>query len=397
MKNAPGFLLSGVSAGLKKNEKKDLALIFSTAPARASAIFTKNLIKAAPVLLAEERIASGFCQAIIINSANANACTGKRGYQDSLDVANSLSSRLGIDESLVIPSSTGVIGQKLPAGKIKKSIPRLVRGLGEDNAREAAEAIMTTDAFPKYASRQFPVRELVLGEKTATVSAIAKGAGMICPDMATMLCFIMTDLNIGRKALSKALSAAAEGSFNAMTVDGDTSTNDSVFILANGVLGNGKITEKSEDYGKFVEALSSLCGEIAEMIVSDGEGATKVVRISVTEARTEGDAEKIARTIATSQLVKTAFYGEDANWGRIVAAAGRAGVGIDPEKIKLYFDETEVFSKGVRSQPESRFASVFKKPSFTVTLSLGEGKETYSLLTSDLSHRYVSINSDYRT
>ena len=392
MKNTPGFLLSGVSAGLKKNEKKDLALVFSTVPAHVSAIFTKNLIKAAPLLVAEKRIVKGLCQAIIINSANANACTGERGYQDSLSVANAVSKRLDIEESLVIPSSTGVIGEKLPAGKIKKSIPKLVRGLGEGNAREAAEAIMTTDAFPKYAARQFSA-----GKKTATISAIAKGAGMICPNMATMLCFIMTDLNVGRKALSKALSVAADGSFNAMTVDGDTSTNDSVFILANGVLGNKETTEKSADYGKFVDALSSLCGEIAEMIVTDGEGATKVVRIRVTEAKTEGDAQKIARTIATSQLVKTAFYGEDANWGRIVAAAGRAGVKIDPEKIKLYFDETEVFSKGTRSQPESRFARVFKKPSFTVTLSLGEGKAAYSLLTSDLSHKYVSINSDYRS
>lgn len=392
MENAPGFLLSGISAGLKKNEKRDLALIFSTVPARASAIFTKNLIKGAPLLVAEERIRGGFCQALIINSVNANAFTGQRGYEDSLEVANTLSRRLGIDESLVIPSSTGVTGEWLRVGKIKKSIPRLIKGLGKGNSLEAAEAIMTTDAFPKYASRQFSV-----GKKTATVSAIGKGAGMICPNMATMLCFIMTDLNIGRKALSKALSAAAEGSFNAITVDGDTSPNDSVFILANGILGNEKITEKSEDYGKFVDVLSSLCGEIAEMMVSDGEGATKVVRINVTEARTERDAEKIARTIATSQLVKTAFYGEDANWGRIVAAAGRAGVKFDPEKIKLYFGGIEVFSEGVRSKPESRFASAFKKPSFAVTLSLGEGKATYSVLTSDLSHKYVSINSDYRT
>ncbi len=392
MKNTSGFLLSGVSAGLKKNEKRDLALIFSTVPARASAIFTKNLIKGAPVLVGQERIAGGLCQALIINSVNANAFTGQRGYEDSLEVANTLSRRLGIDESLVIPSSTGVTGEWLRVGKIKKAIPKLVKSLGEDNAREAAEAIMTTDSFPKYASRQ-----LAVGEKTATVSAIGKGAGMICPNMATMLCFIMTDLNIQRKALSKALAEAASGSFNAITVDGDTSPNDSVFILANGVLGNREIKEKSGDYGKFVDALSSLCGEIAEMIVTDGEGATKVVRISVTEAKTKKDAEKIARTIATSQLVKTAFYGEDANWGRIVAAAGRAGVKFDPEKIRLYFGRMEVFSKGIRSKPESRFASVFKKPSFTVTLSLGEGEAAYSILTSDLSHEYVSVNSDYRT
>ena len=392
MKNTPGFLLSGVSAGLKKDGNRDLALILSAVPARAAAIFTKNLLKGAPVLVGEERISGGFCQALIINSANANAFTGRRGYRDSLEVADALSRRLGIDESLVIPSSTGVTGERLRVGKIKKSIPRLIRGLGEDNVREAAEAIMTTDSFPKYASRQFAA-----GKKTATVSAIGKGAGMICPDMATMLCFVMTDVNIGRKALSKALSAAADVSFNAITVDGDTSPNDSVFILANGILGNREITERSGDYAGFADALSSVCGEIAEMIVSDGEGATKVVRISVTGAGTEGDAERVARTIATSQLVKTAFYGEDPNWGRIVAAAGRAGVKFDPEKMKLYFDGTEVFSEGVRSRPESRFASVFRKPSFEVTLSLGEGKAAYSILTSDLSHRYVSINSDYRT
>ena len=392
MKNTPGFLLSGVSAGLKKDGKRDLALILSAVPARAAAIFTKNLLKGAPVLVGQERIAGGLCQALIINSANANAFTGRKGYRDSLEVADALSRRLGIDESLVIPSSTGVTGERLRVGKIRKSIPRLIRGLGEDNVREAAEAIMTTDSFPKYASRQFAA-----GGKTATVSAIGKGAGMICPDMATMLCFVMTDVNIGREALSKALSAAADVSFNAITVDGDTSPNDSVFILANAVLGNREITEKSGDYAGFADALSSVCGEIAEMIVSDGEGATKVVRISVTGAGTERDAERIARTIATSQLVKTAFYGEDPNWGRIVAAAGRAGVKFDPEKMKLYFDGTEVFSGGVRSRPESRFASVFKKPSFKVTLSLGEGKAAYSILTSDLSHEYVSINSDYRT
>ena len=392
MKSVPGFLLSGVSAGLRKNKKKDLALIFSTVPAHASAIFTKNLIKGAPVLVGQERIAGGLCQALIINSVNANAFTGQRGYEDSLEVANTLSRQLGIGQSLVIPSSTGVTGERLRVGKIKKSIPRLIKGLGEGNVREAAEAIMTTDSFPKYASSQ-----LAVGEKTATVSAIGKGAGMICPDMATMLCFIMTDLDIERKALSTALEAAARGSFNAITVDGDTSPNDSVFILANGVLGNRQITEKSRYYGELVDVLSSLCAEIAEMIVSDGEGATKVVRINVTEARTEKDAEKIARTIATSQLVKTAFYGEDANWGRIVAAAGRAGVGFDPEKIKLYFEGVEVFSEGMRSKPESRFARVFRKPSFTVTLSLGEGRAAYSILTSDLSHKYVSINSDYRT
>lgn len=392
MKGTPGFLLSGVSAGLKKNGGKDLALIFSRVPAAAAALFTKNLVKAAPVLVGRERIAGGLCQAIVANSANANACTGERGYEDSLAVAAAVSKKLGIDESLVIPSSTGVIGKRLPAGKIARAVPGLVRDLGENNSRAAAEAIMTTDAFPKYGSR-----EVSLGKKTATLSAIAKGAGMICPDMATMLCFVTTDVSIGRGALARALETAAEGSFNAITVDGDTSTNDSVFVMANGVLGNAGITDKSRHYGKFAAALSDLCAEMAEMIVRDGEGATKTVKIHVREAGTEKDAEKVARTVATSQLVKTAFYGEDPNWGRIVAAAGRAGARFDPGKLELYFDGKKVFSDGRQRQPESGFARVFKKPSFTVTIALGEGKAEYSLVTSDLGHGYVSLNSDYRS
>ena len=392
MKATPGFLLSGVSAGLKKNGKKDLALIFSTVPARAAALFTRNLVKAAPVLVGQKRISRGLCQAIIANSGNANACTGDGGYEDAKAVASAAANKLGIDESLVIPSSTGIIGKRLAVGKIMKSIPKLVRRLAEENVASAAEAIMTTDSFPKYARREFSV-----GRKTATVSAIAKGAGMICPDMATMLCFVMTDLDVGLKALDKALRIASGGSFNAMTVDGDTSTNDSVFMLANGKLGNSEIGPTGRNYGKFEAALSDLCSEMAEMIVRDGEGATKVVKITVSEAKTTQDAEKIARTVATSQLVKTAFYGEDPNWGRIVAAAGRAGVKIGPEKIRLYFDEIPVFSDGRQSVPESKFARVFRKPSFTVRLALGEGKTEYSLITSDLSREYVSINSDYRS
>ena len=392
METTPGFLLSGVSAGLGKNGKNDLALIFSTVEARVAALFTKNFVKAAPVIIGEKRVAAGVCQAIVVNSVNANACTGQKGYEDALSVTAAVSRRLGIEESLVVPSSTGVIGPKFPAGKIKKALPKLVRELGENNTQKVAEAIMTTDRFPKYAARKFP-----LGAKMATVSAIGKGAGMICPDMATMLCFVMTDVNIEREALSSALAVAAKNSFNSITVDGDTSTNDSVFVLANGVFGNEEITEKSEHYGEFVDALSSVCGEIAEMMVRDGEGATKFVKIRVSEARTEEDAEKIARAIATSQLVKTAFYGQDTNWGRIIAAAGRAGVKVDPKKMKLFFDDIEVFSGGTRSNPESKFARVFKKPSFTVTLSLGEGKAGRLILTSDLNHEYVSINSDYRS
>ncbi len=392
MKNPSGFLLSGVSAGLGKSGKKDLALIFSTVPARIAALFTKNFIKAAPVIIGQQRAAEGLCQAIVINSVNANSCTGEEGYEDAMAVADTVADELEIDRSLVIPSSTGVIGERLSVEKIRTATAGLVRSLGEENVTDVAEAIMTTDAFPKYAAKKFNI-----GEKTASFAAIGKGAGMICPDMATMLCFVITDASIDNSALSKAIRCAADISFNSITVDGDTSTNDSVFVLANGVLGNPEITERSRYYPGFTETLCALCEEIAGMIVRDGEGATKVVRINVTEAATTEDARKIARTIANSQLVKTAFYGEDANWGRIIAAAGRAGVDISAEKIKLYFDDREVFSGGVRSESESTFAHVFTEPSFSITLSLGQGKERYSILTSDLSHKYVSINSDYRT
>ncbi len=392
MNNIPGFFLSGIHAGLKKSGKKDLALILSERPSKASAVFTKNIVKAAPVILGQEKMKGGYCQAIIINSGNANACNGTGGYKDALLVSKSISEKLNIDESLVIPSSTGVIGKPLPTGKIIKSLPKLIKSLNGNNVEDAAAAIKTTDKFAKYAFRSFKI-----GGKTGTICAIGKGAGMICPNMATMLCFILTDLDISRSALNKALKISVDKSFNKITVDGDTSTNDSVFILSNGMLGNKEITQKSRSFNSLVKTLTDICYEVAEMIVRDGEGATKVVKIEVKGAKTTKDAEKIAGVIANSQLTKTAFYGEDANWGRIIGAAGRAGIKFNPDKIELFFDGIKVYSKGKQFQPESKYSHIFKKSKFTVSLNIKEGKADSYILTSDLTHNYVSINADYRT
>ncbi len=392
MSKVPGFYFSGISSGVKKSGKKDLGLIYSEVPCKISAVFTKNLVKAAPVILGQERIKNGTCQAIIINSGNANACTGKKGYKDSVSTSKALSKELKIDENLVIPSSTGIIGLPLKMDKIEKALPELIKSLDEENIEDTAHAMLTTDKFIKTASKKIKI-----GNKTGTISAVGKGAGMISPNMATMLAFIVTDIAIAKGALKKAFKTSIENSFNKIIVDGDTSTNDSAFIMSNGLLENREINEKSSNYKKFVEAVTEVCSEIAELIVKDGEGATKVVKVEVKGAKTENDAAKIARTIGNSQLSKTAFYGEDANWGRIVGAAGRAGVKFNPDKLELFFDGIKVYSKGVQHQSESKYAHVFEKPKFTVTIKLKEGKAESYIITSDLTHEYVSINADYRS
>jgi len=392
MISIPGFQLSSVSSGVKKNGEKDLALIFSDVPAKAAAVYTTNVVKAAPVILGQERIKLGLCQAIVINSGIANAFTGTSGYQNAVQTTKDISASLGIEENLIIPSSTGLIGGPLPVSRIRRAIPNLISKLGPGGVEEVAKAIMTTDKFPKFA-----FRKIKIGKKEGTIAAIGKGAGMICPNMATMLCFIITDININKTTLKKALVNSVDNSFNKIIVDGDTSTNDSVIMLSNGVLDNNEITLKSSHYSRFEKILTELNTEIAELIVKDGEGATKVVKIDVQGARTVKEAEKIARTVGNSLLVKTAFFGEDPNWGRILAAAGRAGVMFNPDKVEMFFDDKRVIKNGARFQAESKFAPVFKKSKFTVTIKLKEGNASSYVITSDLSHEYVSINSEYRT
>lgn len=392
MIKVPGFLGSATSSGVKKKGKKDLALIYSETPAKAAAVFTTNIVKAPPVLLGMDRIKGGFCQAVLINSGIANAFTGKLGLKDSIVTSKAVAKELGIDESLVIPSSTGVIGGRLPTDKMKGAIPKLVKNLKNDGFLDVAEGIMTTDAFPKYASKTINI-----GTKKGTIAVIAKGAGMMAPNMATMLAYILTDINVSKRALNKVLKNSVNNSFNKVIVDGDTSTNDTVLIMANGGLGNKAIKESGSEYKKFESAVTDVATEVAEMIVQDGEGATKVAKIVVKGAKTVKDADKIARTLGTSLLVKTAFYGEDPNWGRIVAAAGRAGVDFDPNKLDLFFDDQKILSNSRKVMNEKKAQSVLKKPNFTVTLNLKSGKASSFVIASDITFEYVKINSHYRT
>jgi len=392
MNNVSGFLASGVSSGIKKKNKMDLALIYSERPAKVSAFFTENIVKAAPIVIGIDRIKNGLCQAIIVNSGNANACTGEKGIRNAEDICSFLARNLKIDKSLVIPSSTGVIGTQLPVQIIKKAIPSLIKNLKYDGINDFSNAILTTDQFPKLSSRKISI-----GSKAGRIIAIGKGAGMIAPNMATMLCFIITDINISRAAMNRALRNSVEDSFNKIIVDGDTSTNDSVFLLANGELDNNEINLKSVYYKIFEKALTQVNTDISKMIVKDGEGATKVVTIEVKGAKSTRDANKIARTIGNSLLVKTALFGEDANWGRFIAAAGRAGVKFDYSKADLFFNNIKAFSNGVQSSHESKFSHIFKKPAFKVTLKLREGAASSFVITSDLTPDYIKINADYRT
>ncbi len=388
----PGFLGCGISSGIKRNGKKDLGLIFSTVTAKVAGFFTTNVVKAAPVILGIERVKGGLCQAIIVNSGNANACTGKKGLEDAISTARHVANKLGIDESLVIPSSTGVIGVPLPMAKIKNAIPELVSKLSEDGLLDTTEAIMTTDKFSKFASAQMKV-----DGKLGTISAIGKGAGMIAPQMATMLCFILTDINLDLKAQKLALKNAVNNSFNKIIVDGDTSTNDTVLMLSNGVLENKPIKDGDKNFRKFERILTQLTSEIAEMVVRDGEGGTKVVKIIVKGTRTKKEAEKIARILGSSLLVKTALYGEDPNWGRVLAAAGRAGVKFDPLKVDLYFGNYKVARNGIEIMDESKVSHILKQPNFPITLDLKSGKSSSFIIASDITMDYIKLNAQYRT
>ncbi|MEM4658705.1 MAG: bifunctional glutamate N-acetyltransferase/amino-acid acetyltransferase ArgJ [Candidatus Methanosuratincola sp.] len=392
MIRVPGFLACGISSGLKKTGKPDLGLIYSEKPARAAAVFTKNVVKAAPVIVGMERIRSGLCQAVVVNSGNANACTGKRGIEDSIAITRLVAEALDIDESMVIPSSTGVIGVPLPVEKIKNAIPALVSSLSEDGLLDLSKAIMTTDQYPKYAER-----EVEINGRRGRICVIGKGAGMIAPNMATMLAFILTDICVELGALRRALHGAVDETFNRIIVDGDTSTNDTAIILANGFLGNEELKEGDSGYEEFTNSLTEVCRDLSRMIVTDGEGATKAVTIRVCGARTDKEAELVARTVGSSLLVKSALYGEDANWGRFLAAAGRAGVGFNPDAVDLFFDSHLVVKDGVEVAHENEYGYVFKKPEFTVTLDLKLGSGSAYVLASDISIDYLRLNAHYRT
>jgi glutamate N-acetyltransferase/amino-acid N-acetyltransferase len=388
----PGFEAAGIAAGLKKKEKKDLGLIFSKVPANAAGVFTRNRVKAAPVILDRERIKKGVCRAIIVNSGNANCCTGERGIRDAETMAALSASELGISEDLVLVASTGVIGEPLPMEKIESAMPRLVRSLKPEGIPDLARSIMTTDTVPKMVSRQG-----VVDGKMFTVTGVAKGAGMIRPNMATMLCFLCTDISAVSEVLKETLVKAVDRSFNRITIDGDTSTNDMVLMMANGL--SGVVLQRPEHKDVFQKILDSILLDLAKQLVRDGEGVTKLVEIIVQGAASDADADKIADAVAHSPLVKTAFFGEDANWGRIIGAVGRAGVDVVPDRIDLYFDDVQMVKSGMGCGKvvESEATNVLKKPEFVVTIDLNLGQGFGSMITCDFSVEYVRINADYRS
>ena len=389
----PGFTANGIHAGIKENGIKDLALIYSNVPAKAAGVFTRNCFKAAPVLLDEVRLKSGAAQAVLINSGNANAATGQTGYKDAIAVSGNIASKLNIDDKLVLVASTGIIGRKLPVNKITSSIKKLVEGLRPNGLPAAAEAIMTTDKFPKMA-----YRKRVVGSKEITVCGIAKGAGMIEPHMATMLAFIITDAYIDYNAMKTVFKQAVDKTFNMITVDGCMSTNDTAIILANGAAGNKELKGVSGNVILFKEILLSVMSDLSKAMVRDGEGATKVIEIFVDEAKSLEEAKKVAYAIANSNLVKTAFYGCDPNWGRIISAAGSAGVHFQADDVKLQFEEIPVFANGCGIYGnERKLSEIMSRENIRVLLKLGMGDKSYRVYTSDLSFEYIKINAHYHT
>ncbi len=392
--NIKGFQFSAVEAAIKKPGRKDLALIFSEVPAQACAVFTMNAVKAAPVLLSAERIRGGNTQALLVNSGNANACTGEQGMAVARETSRLVAKGLGIPDEAVQISSTGVIGVQMPAERIKCAVPALIEGLGSGTLDDIARAIMTTDTFPKMESRSAQT-----GGVSYTVAGIAKGSGMIMPNMATMLSFIISDASVEQAFLEASFRSAVESSFNAITVDGDMSTNDTCLIMANGMAENPTIVAGTPESAEFEKVLHDILLSLAKQIVKDGEGATKFVEVRVAGAASNADAKRAALAIANSSLVKTAFFGQDANWGRIFAAVGYSGATVDQSLLSLSFNDVCMAKNGVFAggDSEARGTEVLKLGEFAVCVDLGLGSGAATVYTSDLSHEYVSINADYRT
>lgn len=390
------FKASGVASGLRKSGKTDFSIITSSIDCNAAGVFTTSQVKAACVLLNMEHLKHDptKIRAVVTNTANANACTGEQGMQNARQTAIWAAEELGCDPEQILVLSTGVIGLQLPMDIMEYGVQLAASALDENGWEDTAPAIMTTDTRPKGVSKQL---------KGYTITGIAKGSGMIAPNMATMLSIIATDAHVPQPLLQKALQTANGYSFNSISVDGDTSTNDTVLLLANGA--SGTIIEEGDSYDEFVAELTEICTELAQMIVRDGEGATKFITVQVTGAKDETSAHTVANTIASSPLVKTAFYGQDANWGRIMMAAGRSGVPFDQSKLSLWFDTglsvdegLQVVENGmVTDYLEEDAAAIFAKEEIALRLDLGQSSASAVVWTCDLSHDYVSINADYRT
>ncbi|MBF0370596.1 MAG: bifunctional glutamate N-acetyltransferase/amino-acid acetyltransferase ArgJ [Magnetococcales bacterium] len=391
----PGFRLAATASGIKNKGVLDLLLVACDPPAVVAGVFTRNQIVAAPVEICRERLSGGEAQGLLVNSGNANACTGAVGDETARELSAQVADLLGAPNDTIFIASTGVIGEPLPGEKVKKALPKLMDDLDEGEWLQAAQAIMTTDTRPKATSRQFTLEEI-----TFTVTGIAKGSGMIHPDMATMLGFIFTDAPITQAALQTLLTQAVDNSFNAITVDGDTSTNDTVLAFSSGLAGGDTIDDPEHPRAApLAQALNGLCQELAWEIVRDGEGASKFVTVSVTGAKTRADAKQVAMTVAKSPLVKTACCGSDPNWGRIIAAVGYAGVPLVVDRLAIHLGEVRIVKNGGRDPDytEEQGQAVMNCPEIAITIDLGLGEASATVATCDLTQGYITINADYRS
>lgn len=390
-----GVRLGIASAGIKKAGRKDLVVFELAAGSQVAGVFTRNAFCAAPVQIAKQHLAASACRYLVINTGNANAGTGQQGLRNAEATCESLAQLAGVDVKAILPFSTGVIGEPLPVEKIKKALPEALACLSESAWEAAATGIMTTDTRPKAASRQ-----LQLAGKTITVTGIAKGAGMIKPNMATMLGYIATDAAVAGDVIQPLLDDAVNRSFNRITIDGDTSTNDACMLVATGQAANAVIDKQSPEYQQLSDAITSVCIELAQGLVRDGEGASKFVTVQINQARTEQEALAVAYIIAESPLVKTALFASDPNWGRLLAAIGRAGLEeLDVSLVQLHLNEVLIAENGCRaaSYTEEQGAAVMAEDEITISVDLRRGEQSTTVWTSDLSHEYVRINAEYRT
>ena len=397
---AKGFEAAGVEAGIKYKNRMDMALVYSQVPCKAAGTFTTNVVKAAPVKWDYKVVhESEYAQAVIINAGVANACTGAEGYGYCLDTAKAAAKTFGIPEESVLVASTGVIGMQLPMDKILAGVEKLAEAKGDslDHGTLASKAIMTTDTVNKEIAVEFEV-----GGKTATIGGMCKGSGMIHPNMCTMLGFVTTDVNISKELLLKALQENVNDTYNMVSVDGDTSTNDTVLLLANGLAGNAEITEENEDYKAFCEALNVVNTFLARKIAGDGEGATALFEVKVVNAASKEEAVTLSKSVVTSSLTKAAIYGHDANWGRILCALGYSGVQFDPEKVDLYFESAagklKIIENGVSTGYSEEVATkILSEEEVTAIADMKMGDASATAWGCDLTYDYVKINADYRS
>ena len=387
-----GFRASAVAAGIKPG-RPDLALLVADGPCTAAGVFTANRVQAAPVIVSREHLAGGRARAVVVNAGCANAATGERGLRDAREMAAVSARAVGCAAEEVIVASTGVIGVHLPMDKVRAAIPAAAASRSRDGGPAAARAIMTTDTKPKEVEVEF-----ALGGKKARVGGMAKGAGMIAPNMATLLAFFTTDAAVAAPLLRRALKDAVGDGLNRISVDGDTSTNDTAAVLASGALGAPPIDHEGRDYDAFRDALTAASRSLAEMIVRDGEGASRLAEVRVEGASSAAEADRVARTIAESPLVKTALHGGDPNWGRILAAAGRSGVAIDPDRIGIWIGEIWVAEDGqAREYGEDQAHAAMTADPVRIRVHLGLGSASGWMWTCDLTHGYVDINAHYRS